>query len=199
MKKETDKKRRKLIAATTIIGGAGVVGVMVPFIAYMNPSERSRSAGAPITIDFSQLVPGQQLTAVWHGKPIWVLRRTQQNLEDLRKSTILRGHLRDPDSEVETQQPAYARNTLRSIRPEYLVVIAICTHLGCVPTYRPKRAPKDLGPDWPGGYYCPCHGSRFDLAGRVYKNVPAPTNLVIPPYHYLSDTKVIIGEDPVSV
>jgi len=135
---------------------------------------------------------------MWRGKPIWVLRRTQQNLEDLSTSSLLE-HLRDPDSEVKTQQPEYTRNAFRSIKPEYLVVIAICTHLGCVPTYRPERAPEDLGPDWVGGYYCPCHGSRFDLAGRVYKNVPAPTNLVIPPHHYLSDTKVIIGEDPVSV
>jgi len=191
------KRRRLLIAAATMVGGAGVVAAIVPFVDSWNPSERARSAGAPVSVDFSKLEPGQQIAVNWRGKPVWVLRRTPKMLEDLH-SPAIRESLRDPDSKVETQQPAYAQNEFRSIKTEYLVVIGICTHLGCVPTFRPDVAPADLGPGWLGGYFCPCHGSRFDLAGRVYKGVPAPTNLVIPPYRFISDTKVMIGEDTVS-
>jgi len=192
---KTDRKRRRfLIAAATVVGGVGIAAVAVPFISYMNPSAKARSAGAPVRVDFSKLEAGQQITVSWRGKPVWVLRRTPQMLEELRSSDM-RERLADPDSEVETQQPAYAKNELRAIETEYLVVIGICTHLGCVPSFRPDIAPPDLGADWPGGYFCPCHGSKFDFAGRVFKHVPAPTNLVIPPYRFLSATEVIVGED----
>ena len=190
------KRRRFLVAATSLIGGAGIISTVVPFISSMNPSAKARSAGAPVKVDISKLEPGQQVTVEWRGKPIWILRRTPQMLGDLR-SAGFRERLRDPDSTVWSQQPAYARNALRAIKPEYLVVIAICTHLGCVPSFRPDDAPVDLGPDWPGGYFCPCHGSKFDLAGRVYKAVPAPTNLVVPPHRFLSGTVILLGEDAV--
>ena len=188
------KRRRFLVAATTVVGAAGIIAVAIPFISAMNPSAKARSAGAPVRVDFSKLEPGQQVTVKWRGKPVWVLRRTPQMLDGLR-SAAMRDRLRDPDSEVDTQQPVYAQNELRSIEEEYLVVIGICTHLGCVPTFRPDVAPVDLGADWLGGYFCPCHGSKFDLAGRVFKAVPAPTNLVIPPYRFLSATEVIVGDD----
>lgn len=188
------KRRRFLVAATTVVGGIGVIATAVPFISAMNPSAKARSAGAPVRVDFSKLEPGQQITVNWRGKPVWILRRSAEMLENL-ESAAFRSRLRDPDSEVESQQPTYAQNALRSIESEYLVVIGICTHLGCVPTFRPDVAPLDLGPDWPGGYFCPCHGSKFDLAGRVYKAVPAPTNMVIPPYRFLSDTEILVGED----
>ena len=191
-----DSRRRFLIAATTVVGGAGVVAVAVPFISAMNPSAKARSAGAPVQVDFSKLEPGQQIAVNWRGKPVWVLRRTPGMLEDLRSTAMLE-RLRDPDSKVDTQQPVYAQNEFRSVESEYLIVIGICTHLGCVPTFRPEVAPADLGPDWSGGYFCPCHGSKFDLAGRVYKGVPAPTNLVVPPYRFLSDSQILVGEDAV--
>tara|TARA_R110001606_G_C15404705_1_gene654307 strand:- start:37409 stop:38005 length:597 start_codon:yes stop_codon:yes gene_type:complete len=187
-------RRRLLVAAGTVIGGAGITAVAMPFIFSMNPSARAYSAAAPIDVDFSKLEPGQQITVEWRSKPVWILRRTKQNLEDLQSDT-LRKKLLDPDSAETSQQPGYAQNGYRSREAEYLVVIGICTHLGCVPTFRPDRAPDDLGPDWIGGYYCPCHGSRYDFAGRVFKNVPAPTNLVIPPYQFISDTRVRVGED----
>lgn len=190
------KRRRMLIAATSIVTTAGVIAVSVPLLKSMLPSVRAKTAGAPVDVDFSKLEPGEQITVQWRGQPVWILRRTPEYLSDLERAD-LRARLRDPDSEVESQQPAYAQNELRSIKPEYLVVIGICTHLGCVPTYRPDRSPVDLGKDWLGGYYCPCHGSRFDLAGRVYKNVPAPTNLVIPPYQYLSEKIIRVGQDTV--
>jgi ubiquinol-cytochrome c reductase iron-sulfur subunit len=189
-------RRRFLVATTTLIGGAGVIAVAVPFISAMNPSARARTAGAPVNIDVSKLEPGQQLTVNWRGKPVWILRRTPKILEDLH-AVEFRERLRDPDSTVETQQPDYAQNVYRSIESEYLVVIGICTHLGCVPTFRPDVAPVDLGADWVGGYFCPCHGSKFDLAGRVYKGVPAPTNLVVPSYRFLSKSQIRVGEDAV--
>lgn len=186
------QRRRFLINATATLGAMGAAGLLVPFIASMNPSARARTGGAPVQVDISRLRPGEQITILWRGKPVWALRRTEENIQNL-KELSHRKRLRDPDSSVLSQQPDYARNALRSINPEYLIVISLCTHLGCVPTYRPETAPPDLGPDWSGGYFCPCHGSRFDLAGRVYKGVPAPTNLVIPPYQFLSDTLVEIG------
>ncbi len=190
----TDMRRRHfLIATTSALGVTGLIGVAVPFVASWLPSARARSVGGPVDADIGKLEPGQQVTLKWRGKPIWILRRTPQVLADL-DSAQLREHLRDPDSTVESQQPEYARNAYRSIESEYLVVVAICTHLGCIPTYRPDRAPSDLGADWVGGYYCPCHGSKFDLAGRVFKSVPAPTNLVVPPYRYLSPTRIQIGK-----
>lgn len=147
-----------------------------------------------MTADIARLEPGQQITMEWRGKPIWILRRTPEMLQRLQQPE-LRNQLRDPDSQVESQQPPYAANEYRSIRQEVFVAIGICTHLGCVPTFRPDIGTPDLGHDWPGGYFCPCHGSRFDFAGRVYKGVPAPTNLVVPPHRYVAQRVVEIGTD----
>ncbi len=188
-------RRRFLTVLTTAVGAVGLGAASVPFIASMQPSARARAQGAPVTVDISRIEPGSQVTVEWRKRPVWVLRRTPDMLERLDDPALL-ARLRDPDSRVTSQQPEYARNRYRSLHPEHFVVIAICTHLGCVPTFRPDIGPEDLGRDWPGGYFCPCHGSRFDLAGRVYKGVPAPTNLVVPPYRYLSDTLVQIGVDP---
>ncbi|VAW90984.1 Ubiquinol-cytochrome C reductase iron-sulfur subunit [hydrothermal vent metagenome] len=189
-----DKSRRRfLVKTSTVIGAVGSGIIAVPFIASMSPSARARSAGAPVEVDISRLAYNQQITIEWRGKPVWVLRRNKDMLKRLEQQTLLQ-QLRDPDSQ-KNQQPIYAKNNYRAINSEYLVVIGICTHLGCVPTFRPELAPKDLGALWPGGYFCPCHGSKFDLAGRVFKGVPAPTNLVIPPYHFMSDTVIKIGED----
>jgi ubiquinol-cytochrome c reductase iron-sulfur subunit len=185
-------RRRFLVAATTVVGGAGVVAAAIPFLASWQPSARAQAAGAPVDVDISQVEPGQLLRVEWRGQPVWVVRRTEEMLDSLSELTP---RLRDPDSEVESQQPPYAQNIHRSIKPEYLVVIGVCTHLGCSPAYRPEVAPDDLGPEWRGGFFCGCHGSRFDLAGRVYRNLPAPTNLVIPPHFYLSDTLLLVGED----
>jgi ubiquinol-cytochrome c reductase iron-sulfur subunit len=184
-------RRRFLTAATSVVGGVGVVAALVPFVRSMTPSARAEAAGAPVEVDISKLQPGEQLTVEWRGKPVWIIRRTKKNIEDLPSNDDM---LVDPKSEV-PHQPAYAQNEDRSIKPEYLVLVGICTHLGCSPTYRPDLAPADLGPDWKGGFLCPCHGSRFDLAGRVYKGVPAPTNLVVPPYKFASDTQIIVGVD----
>lgn len=185
------KKRRFLTVATSVVGAVGAVYTAVPFVMSMNPSARAKAAGAPVEADISKLEPGQKVTYKWRGKPVWIVRRTEQNLKDL---PMLDDQLVDPTSE-EPQQPEYCKKTTRSRKPEYLVAIGICTHLGCSPTYRPDVAPEDLGPDWKGGFFCPCHGSRFDLAGRVYKNVPAPTNLEIPPHYYMTDTLLLIGLD----
>ncbi len=183
-------RRRFLVAATTVIGGVGVVGAAVPFVASWLPSAKAQAAAAPVEVDVSRLEPGAKLTVEWRGKPVWIIHRSKAALAELKKSGT--EHLRDPNSEV-AQQPAYASNPLRSLNPNYLILIGICTHLGCVPIYRP-----DIGgvePGWPGGFFCPCHGSKFDLAGRVYKGVPAPINLEVPPYKFISDSVVIIGED----
>lgn len=190
------KKRRFLVKMTAVAGTAGLATLAIPFIRSMGPSARAQAAGAPVKVDVSKLQPGQQITVEWRSKPVWLLRRTSEMLQRLSEKSLLT-RLRDPESDIVTQQPAYAKNSYRSIKPEYLVVVGICTHLGCVPTFRPELAPEDLGLDWPGGYFCPCHGSKFDFAGRVFINVPAPTNLVIPPYRYLSDTIVEIGVDPI--
>jgi len=189
------RRRRFLTATAVVAGAAGAAAALAPFLASLRPSARARAAGAPVQVDVSRLEPGQQITVAWRGRPVWLLRRTPGMLERMRDPGHL-ARLRDPDSRVETQQPPYARNPHRSIRPELFVAIGLCTHLGCVPTYRPEVGPPDLGEDWIGGYFCPCHGSRFDLAGRVFKGVPAPTNLVIPPYRFVSDTVVEVGTDP---
>ena len=190
-----DPDRRKiLVAATGVAGGAALAAVSVPFITSMTPSERARAAGAPVSADTGGIEPGAQLTVEWRGLPVWILRRTEAMLKVLEDSRHL-AKLGDPGSDVKTQQPAYARNAYRSVKQEYLVVVGICTHLGCVPTFRPDVAPADVGPDWDGGYFCPCHGSKFDLAGRVWRNVPAPTNLMIPAHHFVSGTKIVIGWD----
>lgn len=191
------KKRNFLTAITTALGGVGLVAGSIPFVRSMSPSARARAFGGPVRISVGNITDGQQATVAWRGKPVWVLHRTPDILHSLSSDALIR-RLADPRSNVSTQQPAYARNPYRSLKPDYLVVVGICTHLGCVPTFRPDVAPADLGPDWPGGYFCPCHGSKFDFAGRVYKNVPAPTNLVIPPHRYVTDTLVEIGVDSVS-
>ncbi|KHF24042.1 ubiquinol-cytochrome c reductase iron-sulfur subunit [Solemya velum gill symbiont] len=185
------KKRRFLTATTAVIGAVGAVGVAVPFLKSWNPSTRAKAAGAPVEADISKMEPGQLIRVKWRGKPVWVVRRTEKNLEDMK---TLDDKLADPASDL-PQQPEYAKNAHRSRKPEYLIAVGICTHLGCSPTFRPEVAPADLGPDWLGGFYCACHGSRFDLAGRVYKGVPAPTNLVIPPYQFISDNLLLIGQD----
>ena len=186
------KKRRTLVAATSVVGAVGVGFALVPFVKSMNPSARAKAMGAPEEADISKLEPGALLRVKWRGQVTWVVRRTEQNLSDLKANTDI---LADPNSDV-PQQPEYCKNEYRSIKPEYLVTIGICTHLGCSPTYRPDVGAADLGGEsWKGGFFCPCHGSKFDLAGRVYAGLPAPTNLVIPPHKYLSDTLILIGED----
>jgi ubiquinol-cytochrome c reductase iron-sulfur subunit len=185
------KKRRLLTVATSVVGAIGAAYVAVPFIASMNPSARAKAAGAPVEADIGKLEPGQILRVKWRGKPVWVVKRTEQNLKDL---ASLNDRLADPNSD-QPQQPEYCKNETRAIKPEIFIAIGICTHLGCSPTYRPEVAPEDLGPDWKGGFFCPCHGSTFDIAGRVYAGVPAPTNLVIPPHHFVSDTQIVIGLD----
>ncbi len=184
-------KRWFLTKAATIVGSAGAVIATAPFISSMRPSEKAQAAGAPVEVDIAKLEPGQLIRVKWRGKPVWVVQRTPEALQNLQK---LVDKLRDPDSN-ESEQPEAAKNGVRAIKPEIFVALGVCTHLGCSPTYRPEVAPSDLGPEWLGGFFCPCHGSSFDLAGRVYKSVPAPKNLDIPPYHYLSDTRIIIGEN----
>jgi len=184
-------KRRFLLGATTAMGAVGAVAVAVPFVISLWPSERAKAAGAPVEVDISKLEPGQKINVEWRGKVVWVIHRTKEMLANIPK---LDSRVADPKSEVD-HQPKYAKNEDRSIKPEIFVAIGICTHLGCSPTFRPEIAPADLGADWLGGFFCPCHQSKFDLAGRVFKGVPAPTNLVIPPYPFLSDTRIRIGED----
>lgn len=184
------KRRRFLTTATGVVGGAGVVAVTWPFISSMQPSARAEAAGAPVEINIEKIEPGQRVSYEWRGKPVWVVRRTERMLQSLDE---IEPKLRDPDSSVATQQPAFAQNQYRSMKPEYLVLIGICTHLGCSPTYVPQPSPEMGGV---GGFFCPCHGSRFDLAGRVFKNVPAPNNLEVPPYKYLTETRVLIGAEP---
>jgi len=190
-KQEPNSRRRFLIAATSIAGGIASIGVATPFVMSMMPSERAKAAGAPVEVDISKLEPGMLLLVEWRCKVVWVLDRTPEMLANLKK---LDNQMADPKSE-KPQQPAYAKNDTRSIKPEFLVVEGVCTHLGCSPVYRKDIAPADLGADWLGGFFCPCHGSKFDLAGRVYKHVPAPTNLVVPPHVYLSDNLLLIGSD----
>ncbi|HAJ91405.1 MAG TPA: ubiquinol-cytochrome c reductase iron-sulfur subunit [Gammaproteobacteria bacterium] len=189
--KTNSGRRRFLTAATSVVGAVGVGFVLVPFVSSMQPSAKARAAGAPVRADISKLEPGQMIRVKWRGKPVWLVRRTDKMLEVL---PTLDSQLRDPES-LESDQPDYAQNAYRSIKPEVLITVGICTHLGCSPTYRPDAGAADLGADWEGGFFCPCHGSKFDLAGRVYKSVPAPTNLVIPPHRYLSETELVIGDD----
>ena len=189
---EVDRsKRRFLVAATSAAGGVAAVAVAAPFVMSMMPSQRAKAAGAPVEVDIGKVEPGAILAVEWRGKPVWVVNRTKEMLALLAKND---DKLADPKSDM-PQQPAYAKNATRSIKPEYLVAVGICTHLGCSPTYRPEVGPADLGADWGGGFFCPCHGSRFDLAARVFKGVPAPINLEVPPHKYLSDTRLLIGDD----
>ncbi|MEE4377332.1 MAG: ubiquinol-cytochrome c reductase iron-sulfur subunit [Candidatus Competibacteraceae bacterium] len=184
-------RRRFLTQATVVVGGIGTAFALVPFVKSWSPSERARAAGAPVEIDISKLEPGARMIVEWRSKPVWVVNRTPAMLDAL---PTLDKELSDPSSE-EPQQPAYAQNEHRSIKPNLLVMVGICTHLGCSPVFRPEPAPADLGPEWKGGFFCPCHGSKFDLAGRVYSGVPAPTNMEVPPHQYLSDTRVLVGVD----
>lgn len=184
-----DNKRRFLTQAATVIGAVGAGFLAVPFVASMRPSAKAEALGAPVEADISKLEPGQRIIVMWRGNPVWVLRRTPETLADL---ATLNDQVADPNSDS-SEQPESSHNINRSIKPEIFVGIGVCTHLGCSPTYRPDVAPADLGADWKGGFFCPCHGSKFDMAGRVYKGVPAPTNLVIPPHHYASETRIVIG------
>ncbi|MDH3688031.1 MAG: ubiquinol-cytochrome c reductase iron-sulfur subunit [Gammaproteobacteria bacterium] len=189
------KRRRLLTGVTTGVGLVGAVAAAVPFVASMTPSARARAAGAPVEVDISKLEQGQMLTVEWRGKPVWILNRTTSMLDTLGAIDSI---LSDPNSDV-PQQPEYARNEHRSVKTDVLVLIGICTHLGCSPKAAlagGADAVLGLEADWPGGFFCPCHGSKFDLAGRVYKGVPAPTNMVVPPYHYLSDSRIVIGLGP---
>jgi ubiquinol-cytochrome c reductase iron-sulfur subunit len=185
-------RRRFLTVATSVVGAAGAVGVATPFIGSWAPSAKAKAAGAPVQMDVSKIEPGRMVVAEWRGKPVYLVHRTKEQLDALASHD---GHLQDPNSE-QLQQPSYVTGETRSVKPELLVLVGLCTHLGCAPKYRPELAPEDLGANWVGGFYCPCHGSRFDLSGRVYQGVPAPLNLEVPPYRYLSDGVIMVGEDP---
>lgn len=187
-------RRDFLFLTTAAFGAVGAGAVAWPVITSMKPSVDVRAAGEPVSIDLSHLQPGQQISLFWQGKPIFVLHRTAPALAELKNPALL-ARLGDPDSTI-VQQPGYARNWCRSSRPEFLVVIAICTHLGCIPTIRPDSGDTSVDAAWPGGYFCPCHGSKYDLAGRVFRGVPAPYNLPVPPHHYTSDTMLVVGENP---
>lgn len=191
--KEINQGRRRFLSfATAGAGAVAAAGVATPFVASWFPSEKAKAAGSSVEVDISKIEAGQMITIEWRGKPIFMLHRTEQQIKDL---PSLDGSLADPASEA-PQQPEYCQNPARAIKPEMWVAVGVCTHLGCSPTYRPDVGAADLGGgSWKGGFFCPCHGSKFDLAGRVYSGVPAPTNLVIPPYKYLSDTVVLVGED----
>lgn len=185
-------RRQFLIAATSAVGVAGAVGIAVPFIGSWNPSAKARAAGAPVTADISKLELGQMVVIEWRGKPVYVVHRTPEQVTDL---ASLNDYLKDPQSE-NSSQPEYITGIDRSIRPEFLVLVGLCTHLGCTPKFRPEVGTADLGGDsWKGGFFCPCHGSTFDLAGRVYSGVPASTNLVVPPYSFIDDKVIVIGVD----
>ena len=184
--------RRTLLIATGAIGAVGAAAVAVPFVLSMTPSARARAAGAPVEVDISKVEPGMMITVEWRGRPVWIIHRTREMLDALPK---MDERVADPQSN-QPLQPDYAKNESRALKPEYLVIVGICSHLGCSPSEKMKAGPDSgLGDDWLGGFLCPCHGSKFDLAGRVFKGMPAPVNLTIPPYKYLTDTRLIIGED----
>ena len=184
-------RRHFLSVATAVTGGAGAALALAPFVISLKPSARAQALGAPVEIDVGPLEPGAMVRVEWRGRPVWVLRRTEDMLKRL---ADVEGSLRDAKSE-ESDQPEYAANAYRSVKPEYLVVVGQCTHLGCAPIERFEVQPADLGPDWMGGFYCPCHGSKFDLAGRVFKGVPAPLNLAVPPYRFVTDDLILVGAD----
>lgn len=193
--KELDQgKRRFLLTATGVAGGIATAASAVPFVASMLPSERAKAAGAPVEADISNLAPGEKITVEWRGQPVWIVRRTPEMLDSIKGSA---DKVADPKSERKPGEltPAYARNEFRSIKPEVFVAVGICSHLGCSPQDKFKSGAEAFEGNWKGGFYCPCHGSLFDLAGRVYKNKPAPDNLKVPPYKFLSDTRILIGED----
>lgn len=185
-------RRRVLTAMTSVVGAAGVVGAAVPFVGSWNPSARAKAAGAPVEVNIAKIEPGQMVTVEWRGKPVYVVRRTEEALQGLE---VVEAELRDPMSE-KSVQPPYAQNVTRSINESVAVLLAVCTHLGCAPEYQPEVGSLDVGPvEWQGGFFCKCHGSKFDLAGRVFKGVPAPINLEVPPHKYLSENVLLIGED----
>lgn len=189
---DVDKeKRRFLIAATSVVGGVGAGAVAVPFVSSMLPSERAKAAGAPVEVDISKIEPGAMKTVEWRGKPVWIIHRNKEMMDSLAKHNE---QLSDPQLEVTSQQPEYCKNDSRSIKPEFAVIVGICTHLGCSPSAK-LQAQGDMGAEWDGGFFCPCHGSKFDLSGRVFKGSPAPVNLVVPPHKYLSETVLLVGED----
>jgi ubiquinol-cytochrome c reductase iron-sulfur subunit len=188
---KVDKTRRNLVVATSAVGGAAAVVTAIPFVASMWPSERARAAGAPVEADISRLAPGELAIIEWRGKPVWVIRRTKEMLESLKTVT---SRLTDPASKS-SEQPKYAQNEYRSAKPEFMVMEGVCTHLGCSPQLKTAEAKAEMGADWAGGFYCPCHGSKFDYAGRVFRGAPAPTNLRVPPYTFVSDNTLVIGED----
>ena len=192
MTNKVDKSKRQfLTTALSVVGAVGTGYLAVPFLSQMQPSAKAMAAGAPVEVDISKIELGQLIRVAWRGKPVWVLSRTSEVLDNLKVDTA---KLADAESK-NAKQPAYITDPLRSIKPELFIAVGLCTHLGCSPTFRPEIAPADLGDDWKGGFFCPCHGSGFDLAGRVYASVPAPTNLEVPPYRYITDTLIIIGEE----
>ncbi len=184
-------RRRFLVAATSVVGAAGAAGAAIPFLGSWAPSAKAKAAGAPVRVNISKIDPGQQIVAEWRGQPVFVLHRTPEIMAAL---PTIDGQMADPKSQ-ESDQPDYVDAAARSIKPEILIVLGVCTHLGCSPTFRPEVAPADLGPEWVGGYFCACHGSRYDLAGRVYKGQPAPLNLPVPPHSYETDSVILIGVD----
>ncbi|HKS12922.1 MAG TPA: ubiquinol-cytochrome c reductase iron-sulfur subunit [Pseudomonas sp.] len=184
-------RRRFLVAATSVVGAAGAVGAAVPFVGSWFPSAKAKAAGAPVKVNIAKIEPGQQMVAEWRGQPVFIVRRTEEILGNLKK---IAGELSDPQSKA-SEQPSYVDPENRSIKPEIILLVGLCTHLGCSPVFRPEVAPADLGPKWVGGYFCPCHGSHYDLAGRVYKAQPAPLNLPVPPHSYETDDVIVIGVD----
>ena len=188
---KVNKTRRNLVVATSVVGGVAGVGAAVPFVASMWPSERAKAAGAPVEADISRLAPGELAIIEWRGKPVWVIRRTKEMLESLK---AVAPRLTDPGSKS-SEQPKYAENEHRSAKPDVMVMEGVCTHLGCSPQIKGTDAKAEMGADWAGGFYCPCHGSKFDMAGRVFRGAPAPTNLPVPPHAFLSESTLLIGED----
>jgi ubiquinol-cytochrome c reductase iron-sulfur subunit len=188
---QVDLDKRNFLITTSAVGALGAATAAVPFVMSMTPSERAKAAGAPVEVDISKIEPGTMMTAEWRGKPVWIINRTEAMTAELAKHN---DQLSDPACDVTSQQPAYCKNASRSIKPNMAVIVGICTHLGCSPTAK-LEANGDMGANWTGGFFCPCHGSKFDLAGRVFKGSPAPINLVVPPYKYLADNTLLIGVD----
>jgi ubiquinol-cytochrome c reductase iron-sulfur subunit len=188
---KVDSARRGLIVATSVVGGAAAAGAAVPFVWSMFPSERAKAAGAPVEVDLSKIAPGAIEVVEWRGKPVWIIRRTKEMLDSLK---AVAPRLSDPESRS-SDQPDYAKNEYRSQKPDIMVMEGVCTHLGCSPQMKAADAKAEMGADWAGGFYCPCHGSKFDLAGRVFRGAPAPTNLKVPPYEFVSDGKLVIGAE----
>lgn len=188
---QVDLDKRNFLISTSAVGALGAAAAAVPFVMSMTPSERAKAAGAPVEVDISKIEPGTMMTAEWRGQPVWIVNRTDEMTAELAKHN---DQLSDPSCEVTSQQPSYCKNANRSIKPNVAVIVGICTHLGCSPTAK-LQANGDMGENWTGGFFCPCHGSKFDLAGRVFKGSPAPINLVVPPHKYLADNTLLIGVD----